>query len=266
MFNKDAIPIFDCLTHPTIDGNWIQSQYNNMASIVDLQTQMEQANVHWAFVVGMNGIGSYNESAFVEMFKESSDNKLYPIAYYTPDTDNIDAIREHLNRIKKRGYKGIKLHPRMSNFYFSERIAIVIKSANDLGLICLLCTYPYCNNFANKITPESTMELLSSLNGAKVMLLHSGAVRLMEYIEIARAFNNVLLDLSFTICKYKGSSVDLDISFAFKYFDKRICIGSDFPTYSLMNLRERFEYFSSEISTEKRKNIAYGNIISFCEL
>jgi predicted TIM-barrel fold metal-dependent hydrolase len=96
--------------------------------------------------------------------------------------------------------------------------------------------------------------------------MHGGTVRLLETIEIVRSYNNVLLDLSFTICKYNGSSLDMDIQFAFDTYDRRICIGSDFPEFSPRDLRERFIFFSNAIPHEKAENIAYRNIAHFLHL
>jgi predicted TIM-barrel fold metal-dependent hydrolase len=82
-------------------------------------------------------------------------------------------------------------------------------------------------------------------------------------MEIARAFNNVLLDLSFTINKYIGSSLDLDIKYLFESFDQRICIGSDFPQYSISEMRNRFNIFAENINAEKALNIAIKNLTNF---
>lgn len=262
------IPIFDSLTHPTIDGNWILPRYANESKKDILLSQMQEANVKWTFAVGMKGIGSYSQVEFIKYFNNLTDYFLYPIAYFDACCyQSYDEIKKELSQIKSIGYKGIKLHPRMSDFSYEDtQISTIIKIANDFNLISLLCTYPYSNSKACRNTPENLMEMLHRIDKAKVVLLHSGAVRLLEYMEIARAFSNVLLDLSLTICKYEGSSVDMDISFLFKYFDRRIAIGSDFPEYSLNKLRERFEYFTLNLPKEKIENIAYKNIIEFCEL
>jgi len=82
-------------------------------------------------------------------------------------------------------------------------------------------------------------------------------------MELVRFNNNLLLDLSMTIMKYEGSSIDLDIQYLFKHFDKRICIGTDHPEYSPKELEKRFIYFSKDISDEKKRNIAFLNISKF---
>ena len=260
------IPIFDSLTHPTIDSNWILPRYPECSSIEILKEQMQKANVGWAFAVGMKDIGGYKEKEYIKMITDAADSNIFPIAFYHPDSKEYSEIKKDLISIKKLGYHGIKLHPRISDFSLADQISLIIKTANDFGLICMFCTYPYSHNHANKITPEQIMEMLAMTDEAKVIFMHSGAVRLLEYMEIARAFNNVLLDLSFTICKYEGSSLDLDIKYLFKHFDQRICIGSDFPQFSLINLRQRFEHFSKGLPIEKPENIAYKNLLNFTKI
>lgn len=257
------IPIFDSLSHPTIDGNWILPKHPNIAGAEVLKSQMIEANVKWTFAVGMYEIGSYSEKEYILHIKKHFDEDVYPIAFYTPNNPDITDVICNLKKIKDLGYYGIKLHPRISNFYPDEHIANIIKIANDFQLLVMLCTYNYGKNSANKIVPETWMELLSKTENSKIILLHSGAVRLMEYMEIARAFPNILLDLSFTFCKYKESSLDMDIKFMFNNFDKRICVGSDFPEFSLPEMRQRFEFFSKDIAPEKAENIAFKNIFDF---
>ena len=62
-----------------------------------------------------------------------------------------------------------------------------------------------------------------------MVLLHGGDVQLLRYAELVRFNANLILDLSLTIMKYAGSSLDADLSFLFREFDRRICIGSDHP-------------------------------------
>jgi len=129
----------------------------------------------------------------------------------------------------------------------------------------MLCTYFYSNTLPNN-SFDKLVHTLFKLDGAKLILMHACSVRLLEAIELARAFPNILLDLSHVLCKYAGSSLDLDIAFAFHSFDRRICIGSDFPDFSLQILRERFDFFSRDIPSEKCVNIAYKNLLNFTGL
>ena len=260
------IPIFDSLTHPTIDSNWVFPKYSGLANINQLIAQMDANNITRALAVGMKGIGGYDESEYIKLLSPHFE-RLIPIAYFDLN-DKITSekdISKSLSLIKSLGYAGIKLHPRFSGFNLKNPLLVsVIKHANEIQLNVLICTYFYENGRnSNQNNIEQLANLLYELKGAKVILIHGGVVRLLETIEVARTYKNVLLDLSFTLCKYKGSSLDMDIQFAFNTFDQRICVGSDFPEFSMNDLRERFDVFSKDLSKEKAENIAFMNISNF---
>lgn len=264
----NELPIFDSLTHPMPDGNWLHPAYDNKNTLDTLLKQMLEANVKWALGVGMGPkVGGYNENNYAQFISDKTDN-IFPVAYIDypllRDANNL-TITQYVKKLSELGYVGIKLHPRFGQFSFCEpQVANIIKIAAEFDLATFLCTYCWENSANSGLNdPFSMMKLLASLDGAPVILLHGGGVLLMEYIEIARAFSNVLLDLSLTICKYKGSSVDLDIKFAFSQFDRRICVGSDGPEFLSTTLRERFNEFSEGVAKEKLENIAYKNLFSF---
>ena len=263
MINR--IEIFDSLTHPTISGNWILPDFENNCKIDNLLKEMETYNISNAFAVGMKGIGSYSEANYSEFIMSRTD-RLLPIAFLDlNEFSNISSIKKKIKYLKLKSYKGVKLHPRIGNFNLSHPLLVeTIKAANDENLIVLFCTYFYDktpNVLTNNI--ENLLELLIKIPEEKIILLHSGSVRVLEMMEIARSFKNVLLDLSFTLIKYQGSSLDLDIQFLFNNFDKRICIGSDYPELRISHLRSRFNYFAKYLNEQKAINIANKNILDF---
>ena len=65
--------------------------------------------------------------------------------------------------------------------------------------------------------------------------------------------------------KYPDSSIDHDIQFLFRLFDRRICIGTDHPWYTHEQVRQRFETFGQGVSEEKLRNIGYGNLMKFLD-
>lgn len=264
-----AIPIFDSLTHPTLDGNWILPKYPRCAVVESLLSDMEDNNVCSAFAVGMQGIGGYDEVAYVRMIQEFGKEKLFPIAFLSINGKANGEIDGELLRIKQLGYVGVKLHPRIGGFMLNDpRLPYVIDKANEYGLVVMLCTYFYCNTQSlacNNVYQLGEM-LLNIDASSKLILLHGGVVRLLDIMEIVRAFPNTLLDLSLTMCKYTGSSLDMDIDFLFRQFDRRVCVGTDHPEISHKQLRERFDCFAVGTTVEKAENIAYKNLVSFTGL
>ena len=90
--------------------------------------------------------------------------------------------------------------------------------------------------------------------------------RLLQYAELAKSNVNVLLDLSFTINKFNNSSIEADIEYLFGTLDQRICLGSDFPEYTIEDVRGQAERLSSKLPEEKIKNIYFKNISKFFNL
>jgi len=261
------IPIFDSLVHPTINGDWILPGFPKKSCIDDLLAEMEMHNVFNAFAVGLNKIGAYDESKYCE-FVLSKTDKLFPIAYFNVNEQHdLLSVISKIKHLKSLKYHGIKLHPRIGKFnLLNPLLPEIIKAANDENLVVFFCTYfyeSYENVFYNN--PGNLLKLLIKIPEEKIILLHGGGVSVLEYMEIARVFPNVLLDLSYTLCKYKGSSLDMDIQFLFNNFDRRICIGSDFPEFTLNEMRQRFEFFTKNITSEKAENIAYKNIFNFIQ-
>jgi len=258
------IPLFDSLTHPTLDGTWISGAPCNN-TLVELETAMAASNVRWACAVGMKDIGGYALEAYADQIRSAS-QKIFPVAYYDfNESHTAREISRQLDEIVRCGYSAIKLHPGFSRIDIRSRsLREVLNEAGSRGLPVLLCTFLYRQPYL--ATPCSYLDfapLLSDLpENSRIILLHGGDVNLLGLMEIIRPSPNVLLDLSFTLCRYEGSSVDLDIRYLFQNFDQRICVGSDNPQFSLAQFRRRFDELSADIDLEKRKNAAHRNLLS----
>ncbi len=257
------IPIFDSLMHPMPNGNWISSKFNGGNYICAQLQSMRENGISWALAVGVADKAlDYEEETYANFIKSHADY-IFPVAFcdFRKLTQGAD-IESYLARLKNIGYVAIKIHPRISSVTYSHPLMVeIIVTANRLGLGVLLCTYFWdrCGAYGARGI-EGLMGLMTRVVEQRLILLHSGGVRLLEMAEIARQFPNVLLDLSFTLCKYEGSSLDLDIKYLFDTFDRRICIGSDSPEFGHRDLRRRFKMFSIGLDVEKSENIAYRNL------
>ena len=76
------IPIFDSLTHPMPDGNWLGDHYAGQNSIESLLSQMGKARIAWGLAVGMGkAVGSYEEETYAGLVISKSGGRLFPVAY-----------------------------------------------------------------------------------------------------------------------------------------------------------------------------------------
>jgi predicted TIM-barrel fold metal-dependent hydrolase len=255
------IPIFDSLTHPTLTGNWFESKKD--ASFSSLKKGIDTAEFIGACVVGLNGVEGYSHEAFIDACSVS--DKFIPIAGVSPISKNIE---KQIELIKKVGFKGVKLHPRFGAFDLTnqkQELIKVFEECSKHNLVVMLCTYMSCSIevFPTKDPYWELVDIISKAPNTKVILMHGGTTRILQYADLARFNKNILLDLSYTMMKYKGSSLDLDMKYLFKTFDQKICIGSDHPEFTLKELRVRAEELAEGIETVRKENIFNKNLTSF---
>jgi hypothetical protein len=73
----------------------------------------------------------------------------------------------------------------------------------------------------------------------------------------------ILFDISFTLMRYRGSSVDADLGWLFEGFSNRTCIGTDHPEFGHAEVRVRFEELSARATSEAARNIGGLNLARF---
>ncbi len=247
-----SVPLFDSLTHPTPSGDWLESRYTGSARAEDLVSAMNENNIVGALAVGMGEeVGEYREAEYVDWIHEAVPGAL-PIAWCDPSNGNIARYRE-------LGFRGVKIHPRRCGIDF--RLPSLPDVIQEVGVPTLLCTYNYQRGrplAGSRL--DDLLELLDQCGDASIILLHGGTMNCLEWAEAIRPYPNVILDLSFTMVRFAGSSIDLDIQYLFHNFDRRICVGSDHPELSLADFRQRFDALSQGLDSEKAKNIAHRNL------
>jgi predicted TIM-barrel fold metal-dependent hydrolase len=256
------IPIFDSLTHPTLTGKWFSK--NKIASFHQLLEITNGCDVAGFCTVGLPDTEEYDHALFLEMI--SASKKSVAIAGINPY--KASNISHELNYIKHLGYKAIKLHPRIGCYNLDAEDPILIKCfeiTSKLNLIIFLCTFTSASLdiYPDKDPYWELVKLLKKFPKTRCVLLHGGVTRLLQYAELVRFNRNLLLDLSYTIIKFKNSSIDLDIQYLFSNLDQCICIGTDYPEYNMVDLRNRLKDFEPLTSKEKLKNIYHKNLQTF---
>ena len=218
--------IFDSLVHPTLSGKFLSAKADT--SFESVSKRVKDAGLMGACAVGIAGHNKYNHKEF---FAECAKyENLYPVAGF----DFKEKIKNEFAEIVDLGFKAIKVHPRLSGASYSdEKLIDVINLAFENNIVVFLCTYNYedLSSEDKCLKYESLIEILRESKPAKTILLHGGVLDLLKYSELVRNNDNLLLDLSYTFLKFKSSSLDKDIEFLFENFDRRICIGSDYPDF-----------------------------------
>lgn len=215
--------IFDGLTHPSIQvlREWRRGRPSGYSN-----------NVSAALAVSLPPIKKEGEDErYIEAALET--NHFSPVMAIDPREPKIEA---QINKYTRLGSVGIKVHPRFLSWNWTD--AEEFHHLDELGALLTALNTPlfFCTYYAARadLYPKQDpiyilSNLLSKHPNLKMVLLHGGGNRLMDYIEFARFNNNILLDLSFSPIKYAGSSYDYDLSYALSKFNKRISFGSDWP-------------------------------------
>lgn len=264
-----SIPIFDTLTHPSLDGSWIHSRWNGKNSFSQLSLSLQEANVKWAFAVSMGTSGAYDIHKYPKACLSVEKIILFPIAFLDfRQFSDLNQLEKWLRSLPDQGFKGVKLHPRLSRFDLDHPLLVhVIIESNKLNLLPLFCTYFYSQDIAcSNLTIDNLRRFLHKIPNEKIILLHGGTTRLLELSEMTRPFKSVMLDLSFTMCEFSGSSIDLDLRYVMRRCRGRVCIGSDSPEISPLTMRSRFEDLAEGLSLEHREEIAFRNMFTFSGL
>lgn len=252
--------IYDSNVHLTVSDNWDNVKFNYQTEIEHkFKKILKQYKLKGAACVGIGNIEKYNHTSFINKFK----NKNF---FLVPALNLDDKLKSQIDLFSKYRCNAIKIHPRSFKKTLEEiDLDKIFYYCNKRNFKIFICTYfnDVPKNFYNSDPKYIFSKAYKNYRNLKILLMHGGCERLMEFAELSRFSENILLDLSLTITKYAGSSVDNDIKFLFKNFDRKITLGSDFPEVNYDYFIKRVRFFSKNLPTIKKNNIFYKNMLSF---
>jgi predicted TIM-barrel fold metal-dependent hydrolase len=107
---------------------------------------------------------------------------------------------------------------------------------------------------------DTIHELVGRFPSLNFVLLHGGGSWLLQVSEAIRDCPNALVDISFTMTRYRSSSVAADLRYLLENFDRRVVFGSDFPEVSIGDALKSFRELAGNISPEKCSNVLGRNL------
>lgn len=248
---------FDSLVHVTRDGGWINGRDD--ASYARLIAELDRAGVSRACLVGLAGVV---DNDYVRQCARTSDGRLVPIAGIDPSSAARDGeVADEVARAAREGFAGIKLHPRLNGYDpLGPRCLAAIAAAAENRLIVFLDTLFRQPSRATIYAADIIDRIAHECAGAAIVLLHGGGAALVDVAEVVRVHAALTLDLSFTLLRYAGSSLDADVRWVMGRLDQRIVIGSDMPEYTPAEAFQRAEQLAAGLAPEKWANIAHRNL------
>lgn len=255
--------IIDANTHPTPHGKWFQTALD--ASAETLVADMKQCGVNAALVVPICNTLSTQEAK-----QAASEFPSRLVAAYTFNpadyTSPEKAIAEFNSTIAKYPFGMIKFHNRLGKYHPNDERFLAVLKANDQlqkPHVVGVCGLLNDRSVEHAIDPAIYFfGLAQQIKNTKLIIMHGGGSDLMRIVETCRDLHHVFFDLSMTISRYRGSSVEADIKWLCQRFDRRLIWGSDFPeTLPSVALRDMLEV-AGDIALEKMNNILGNNILS----
>lgn len=152
-----------------------------------------------------------------------------------------DAENELLFGIQQLGFKGLKLHPRLQEYFPNEACVISLcRLAGELNVPVLLDAFPDGTALMQGFDPLKYAELAKACPNTKFIWAHMGGHKVIDFMMLAKRLPNVYMDCSYSLLYYRGSSVTDDLLYAMKSMRyDRIFYGSDYPDRSLKDSLEQ---------------------------
>ena len=255
------IMVFDSLTHVTPDGRWFDTKFD--ASEQELLRQLDESGTQRAVVVALAG---HIENRFVLEVCQRHPDRLVPCASFNPAAcRSVEEVKAGLRtQIEKDGYKALKLHPRLNRYDpLDPRCLAVLEemASRERPLPIWLDTLFYYRGGTLRKPPVDTIhELVGRFPALTFVLLHGGGSWILQVAEAIRDCPNAFLDISFTLQRYRSSSIAADLRYLLNSFDRRVIFGSDFPEVGIGTALESVREIAHGIAPEKCANVLGGNL------
>lgn len=249
---------FDSLVHATLDGRW-PARDGIDAGAERLLRDMDAAAVDKACLVAVSGL---NENEDVEQIARAHPDRFVPIASVNPaECRSEEQARAAVREVAERGFAGIKLHPRLHGYDATAAQSVsALRAAGDAGIPAFVCTLFRRPGVAVASAADTVDLLANAAPDTTIVLLHGGGTEALDLFELVRMHSHLRLDLSFTLLRYAGSSLDADIRFLVEHLDQRLVMGSDYPDYAPSEAFPRFFALTSDLPRDKVQRVAHDNL------
>ncbi|MFP5239706.1 MAG: amidohydrolase family protein [Acidobacteriota bacterium] len=228
--------IVDALAHATEDGKWFETGRD--ASVAALLASMDEHGVERAVLAGMHG---HAELDFLARTAAAHPGRFIPVAGLDLSMGLNTAART-IAQAEELGFAGVKIYPRMSGVPLTDPlIEEVVDLAGEADMAAFICTIhrPPLPPLGRPVS-DALHQLCAVCDNTRIVLVHGGYDDLLATSERIRPMEHVLLDLSLTLTRFAKASVGLDIAFLLESFDRRICVGTDFPETSWGDVMRAF--------------------------
>jgi predicted TIM-barrel fold metal-dependent hydrolase len=222
----------------------------------DLLRALDEAAVDMAVVIPLPGVAT-NE--FVQ--RECARHPSRLVALYTPEFDDPSQTLAKLRRYAEHyPLHGIKIHPRVQGVTAHDPIVReVLAFMNERRRPVLFDNFPHGKEVDEPaLLPMAYHRRAQEFPEVTMVLAHAGGHRVMDAFLVAKANPRVMLETSFTLNYYQGSSVEADLAFVVRRTHPgRILHGSDFPSCGVGDYLRQMQRWTEELP-EPQRSAFYG--------
>lgn len=259
--------MIDANAHITEDGRWFETNLD--ASVTRLIQEMKSAAVEKAVLVPFDG--NIRNEFILETVRKHK-RRFIPACSINPArfSDKNKLVHAFKKIVANQEFRILKLHNRLHRYQLHDaRVFWLLKANESLKkpLVIYICGYiNSCDVIHQMVPPQVFQTLAASFKKTKFVIMHAGGTWALSLYEAIREYENVYLDLSHAVSKFKDSSLTLDYNYLIKHFDERLVWGSDFPEYSLVQARRDFAQTAGRCPKNKIDNIVHRNILKIIKI
>jgi predicted TIM-barrel fold metal-dependent hydrolase len=253
--------VVDANAHVSRDGQWFDTGHD--ASLGRLLGELDAAGIDRAVLTGLPGAISTDD---VLALCAEADGRLLPVGPFDPcaHPTPAEACAQARRELSGRGLIGVKLHPRLGRYdVLDDRVlAFLDEIATWEGPPAVwICTFLHVPGLRPRSGPvEALCEIVGRHPDVQFVLAHGGGPDLLSLATAVRSAPNALLDVSFTITRYHGSSVQLDLAHLLTNFENRLVFGSDFPEAEPRRARSLLEELTAGAKPDALPKVLGGNL------
>lgn len=253
--------VIDANAHATRDGRWFDTGHD--ASLGRLLAELDAASIDRAVLTGLTGANSTDD---VLALCAEAGGRLLPVGPFDPcahptPAEACAAARRELSGL---GLLGVKLHPRLGRYdVLDDRVLAFLDDLAtwDERPAIWICTFLHVPGLRPRSSPvEALCEIVGRRPELQFVLAHGGGPDLLSLATAVRGVPNALLDLSFTITRYHGTSVQLDLAHLLTIFENRLVLGSDFPEVEPGRARALLEELAAGAEPDTLPKVLGGNL------
>jgi predicted TIM-barrel fold metal-dependent hydrolase len=234
--------IVDANVHASLDGAWFGTGHD--ATLERLLGDMDGAGVDAAVLTGLPG--QVPTSAVLSLCGRAP-YRLFPVGAFDPcaHASPREVCTAARRELRGRGLLGVKLHPRLGRYdVLDDRVLALLDEVAgwEEPFAVWICTFLHVPGMRPRLGPvEALCEIVGRTPELPFVLLHGGGPDLLRLATAVRSASNAFLDLSYTITRFRNTSVQLDLEHLLTNFESRLVFGSDFPEADISTARSVLE-------------------------